>query len=125
MNSYVSFLIRLASKAAGGELIGNYIFNRNRILPMHKICRKLEFGFYFFILNSGGYNSVWSDEWIAVKILEESVNFIDKTVTKVVDRFKRASFISRIQRLTNALTQTGKAMPFFAFARASFNVFLA
>jgi len=68
---------------------------------------------------------VWSDEWIGVKILEESVNFIEKTVTKVVDRFKRTSFISRIQRPTNALTQTGKAMPFFAFAQASFNVFLA
>jgi hypothetical protein len=45
---------------------------------VHEICQELEFYFCFFILNSGGYNSVGSDEWIAVKILEKSVNFIDK-----------------------------------------------
>jgi hypothetical protein len=71
---------------------------------MHKICQKLEFIFCFFILNSGGYNSVWSGEWIAVKVLEESVNFIDKTVTKVVDRFKRAGIqFPRPSRNTESL----------------------
>jgi len=42
---------------------------------MQQICQKIEL---IFRLISAGYNSVWSDEWVAVKILEESVNFIDK-----------------------------------------------
>jgi hypothetical protein len=42
---------------------------------VQQICQKIKL---IFILISAGYNSVWSDEWVAVKILEESVNFFDK-----------------------------------------------
>jgi len=42
---------------------------------MQQICQKIKFN---FILISAGYNLLWRDERITVKILEESVNFIDK-----------------------------------------------
>jgi hypothetical protein len=43
---------------------------------MQQICQKLEFSLINFNLISNGYNSVWSDERIVVKILEESVIFL-------------------------------------------------
>jgi hypothetical protein len=42
---------------------------------MQQICQKIKFN---FILISAGYNLLWRDERITVKILEESVNFFDK-----------------------------------------------
>ena len=56
---------------------------------MQQICQNIKF---YFILISAGYNLLWRDERITVKILEESVNFFDEKVNGRPEGWGKSSF---------------------------------